>query len=100
MVVTNTEASLEVVSVISLLGCLVLMAISSTKGTSVTTTSVADVSITLVVPVVGCVIMIVWVLEAIWSPGKVISSIDFSEMLIESLNVTWLVVAMTPDTVM
>ena len=78
---------------------LVLVSVSSTESTSVTSASVANVSITLVIPVVDVIIVSVSVGEAIWSPSEVISSVDLSVMSVESLNVSWLVVTVTPDSI-
>ena len=78
---------------------LVLVSVSSTESTSVTSASVANVSITLVIPVVDVITVSVCVGEAIWSPSEVISSVDLSVMSVESLNVSWFVVTVTPDSI-
>ncbi len=75
------------------------MSISTTEGASVTTAGMANISISLVIPVVGVVLVGVWVLETIWSPGEVIGTIDLSVVVVESLDVTWLVVSVAPDLV-
>ena len=99
MSVSNTESHLEVVSVVSECSSLVLVSVSSTESTSVTSASVANVSITLVIPVVDVITVSVCVGEAIWSPSEVISSVDLSVMSVESLNVSWFVVTVTPDSI-
>ena len=100
MVMSNTKSSVQGMSVLTKLGVSVSMAISSAKSASMSSTCMADVGITLVIPVVVAVVMAVRVVVSIWSPGEVICAIDLSEMVIESLNVTWLVVSMSPDSVM
>lgn len=97
MGVTDTESGLKSVTVVSELSSLVLMTISTAEGASVTTAGVADVSITLVVPVVDGVRVGVCVGVAIWSPGEVISSVDLGVVSVESLDVTWLVVGVSPS---
>lgn len=99
MVVSNTESLLEGVTVVSELGSRVLVSVSSAESTSVTSTSVADVSVTLVVPVMDGVLGGVWVLIPVWSPSEVISSIDVGVMVLESIDITWLVVSMSPHSV-
>ena len=100
MVMSNTKSSVQAMSVLTKLGVSVSMAISSAKSASMSSTCMADVGITLVIPVVVAVVMGVRVVVSIWSPGEVIGPIDLSVMVIESLNVTWLVVSMSPDSVM
>ena len=100
MVMSNTKSSVQGMSVLTKLGVSVSMAISSAKSASMSSTCMADVGITLVIPVVVAVVMGVRVVVSIWSPGEVIGPIDLSVMVIESLNVTWLVVSMSPDSVM
>ena len=97
MGVTDTESGLKSVTVVSELSSLVLVAVSTAEGASVTTAGVADVSITLVVPVVDSVRVGVGIGVAIWSPGEVISAVDLSVVTIESLDVTWLVVGVSPS---
>ena len=99
MVVAYTKSSVEIVSMLSILSISVTMAVATAQGASVTTTGMADIGITLVVPVVVLVIVSVWVMISIGSPGEVISAIDLSVMVIESLDVTWLVVTVTPDSI-
>ena len=99
MVVANTESSLEGVSVLTELSVSVSMTVSSAKRASVTSAGVADIGITLVVPVVVVVVMDVWVLESVWSPGEIISSVNLRVVVIESLNVTWLEVSMSPNSI-
>lgn len=99
MVVANTESGLEVVSVGTELGISVSVTVSTAKGASVTTAGEANVSISLVIPVVGVVLVGVWVLESVWSPGEVIGTIDLSVMVVESLDITWLIMSMTPHLV-
>jgi len=99
VVVANTESVLEVVSVVSELGSSVGMSISTAESASVTTAGEANSSISLVIPVVGVILVGVWVLESVWSPGEVIGTINLSVMVIESLNITWLVVTVTPESV-
>ena len=99
MVVTNTESVLQVVAVVSPGGTGVSVSVSIAETASVTSTSVANVTVTLVVPVMGSIIVSMWVLMSVWSPSEVISSIDLSEMVIESLDITWLVVTMSPNSI-
>ena len=99
MVVAYTKSSVKIVSMLSKLSISVTMAVSTAQGASVTTTGMADIGIALVVPVVVLVIVSVWVMKSIGSPGEVISAIDLSIMVIESLDVTWLVVTVTPDSI-
>ena len=100
MVVSNSESSIEVMTVLSKLGISVSVTVSTAKSASMSSTSMADIGITLVIPVVILVMVGVRVMVSVWSPGEVIGPIDLSVMVIESLNVTWLVVSMSPDSVM
>ena len=99
MVVAYTKSSVKIVSMLSKLSISVTMAVATAQGASVTTTGMADIGITLVVPVVVLIIVSVWVMISIGSPGEVISAIDLSIMVIESFDVTWLVVTVTPDSI-
>ena len=99
MVVSNSESSIEVMTVLSKLCISVSVTVSTAKSASMSSTSMADIGITLVIPVVMVVVVGVWVMVSVWSPGEVICAIDLSEMVIESLNVTWLVVSVTPDSI-
>lgn len=99
MVVANSMWLSESVSVISELSVSVLVSISSAESASVTSASVADVTITLVVPVVDVVVGGGWVGVSVWSPSEIISSIDISVVVLESINITWLVVLVSPDLV-
>ena len=99
MAVANTESGLESVTVVSECSSLVLVSVSTAECASVTTAGVADVGITLVVPVVDGVRVGVGVGVAVWTPGEVISSVDLGVMSVESLDVTWLVVRVTPSLV-
>lgn len=85
--VTNAESLLEGVSVLSEDGVGVSMAVTTTEVASVTTTGVAGEGVTLVVPVVEGVVGGVWVGIPVWSPCKIISSVDVGVMVLESINI-------------
>ena len=99
VVVANTETSLEGVTVLTELRVSVSMAISTAKSASVTSAGVADIGVALVIPVVVVIVVSVWVLETIWSPGEVVSTVDFSVMVIKSVDIAWLEVTMSPDSI-
>lgn len=94
---SNTESSLEGMSVMSPLGVLVEVTVAGAERAAVTTAGVADVSITLVVPVVNSVVWHEWVLVAIWTPGGVVGAVDLSFVAEETADVAWLVMSVTPD---
>jgi len=99
VVVTNTESVPQVVAVVSPGGTGVSVSVSTTESASVTSTSVAHVTVTLVVPVVDGVALSVWVGETIWSPSEIVSTIDLGCVVLESIDITWLVVRVTPGNV-
>ena len=99
MTVTNSKPCYEAMSMLPESSISVSVSISSAKGASMTTTAMADIGITLVIPVVFIIIVCVWVFVPIWSPGKVIGSIDLSIGVVESLDIAWLIVTMSPKSI-
>jgi len=60
---------------------------------------VALITITLVVPVVVLVVAQMWVGVSVWSPSKIVGTIDVGVVVLKSVNITWFVVTVTPDSV-
>ena len=96
---SDAEGKLKSMSMVAKLCVLVEMAVAAAEVAAVASTGVADVGIPLVVPVVVAVAVCVRVVEPIWTPTEVISSINLSIMVPEATDVTGFVVRVSPDPV-